>query len=293
MPLTVSTAKMRELTWVGCFMQQRIASLRLCCASAAVHSSELSHRLQSQQRPAAAMAHPPHLSPDAEPTPRENEPLMSPVSYPTPEPQSSPDAPWPGTGGLPLYRSPPPPAHSDRTHRDAAASWSVLLSRRWQQIRRADWNLICASALAFFFFLLYITSSEGRCMRRNASCPVPVTSLDYEPPPLHDRHGHQKLHPEANAAPPCTPPPVSAQAAAEMALATAWSSGETAPRVLRSSSTPLQLSSHKESKVRKRVHVPRDTVPNLLQFAEATFEPGDEAGQFGSSLVSFCRWARS
>jgi hypothetical protein len=160
--------------------------------------------------------------------------------------------------------------------------------------------LICTSGIALFFFLLYMTSPEGKFMYRSSACPVPLDMAD--PLPTHTRAalhgGHRSSLAAAAQSPggptelltPCPPPTPCPDASVDSVvadpdptLAALWSNGLQPPRILRAAATDFQLSSHKDSNVRKRVHVPKGTIPHLLQFAESTFEPGDEAGSSASS----------
>lgn len=191
-------------------------------------------------------------------------------------------------------------AQEDRRH--GAASWGGQLRRWWSVFYRStDWNVVCAWGIALFFFLLWMMSPAGRFESRNAACPVPLDfdldawarqqarirqQIQMEQGELErirrDRDALAASTPVAAAAPSSACPQCSSTeslSAAEIEFRRAWSSGLSEPLVFDASTAAFQLSSHVGSQVRKRVHLKDRVVPHLLQFAESTFEPGDEAGQ--------------
>jgi mannose-6-phosphate isomerase-like protein (cupin superfamily) len=150
-------------------------------------------------------------------------------------------------------------------------TWRMALQRRWTDMQRWNWNLIMASFIAVFFFLLWMTSPAGRFIRQHAACDTTPEMLT-----RHEiRHGHR---PVVEKVCPVCPPAAAVPAKIEAVTNSSWSSGHTAPVILHASQLEVISSSHKESQIRKVVHLnQKNGPPNLLQFAESTFAPGDSA----------------
>lgn len=166
----------------------------------------------------------------------------------------------------------------------------VMLHRHWQASKQWDWNLITVSFLAFFFFLLYVTSPAGRFISQHAACPVEVPMFDvgrhhggHQHSPIESKTGalqgaaashtleaHMR---DAHATPPKAVVPVTLD---ETPPASPWTTGTATPLITRHASLQSVSSSHKASGIRKSVHLSSASgIPHLLQFAETTFAPED------------------